>query len=359
MWCFAIIVVLLMFSPCIRAYADSYIHGYFRYTVEDNSVTIIAYNGSEEEVTVPSMIAGNPVNVIGPDVFAKNPYVKVVYLPDCIMEIDETAFSPDQQIIYYSQGPTQSTESSEESNKSESIPEENSNTETTSQDSDGNYESTAPEESSVYTELENSWSDLGLVDKAGNLITVDSEGNLVLVDKDGVEYVLDDTQTYAREYKEDGDIQIVTEDGDQIELADGEEISYVDGNEDLITINTVTGLKTIETENEVITYQVVDNTVWLEEEISESSATVEESGSHIAETSEDGSSEIQKDSDSSTAEIKENSQDSAVITEGSQTGTTNQKTNKNQTVKVVLIIAAVLLAVVVAVAVYLERKRKG
>ncbi len=76
-----------------------YIYGYFRYTAEDQSVTITAYYGKEESVTVPNVIAGNPVNTIAAGAFSENTYVKTIYLPDTIMTIEAGAFADGQIIV--------------------------------------------------------------------------------------------------------------------------------------------------------------------------------------------------------------------------------------------------------------------
>ena len=97
--CFLLTIALFL-GLCLPALAaETYIHGYFRYTVEDQSVTIIAYTGREAEVTVPNMIAGNPVNTIAAGAFSENPYVKTVYLPDTVTEIQEGAFAPGQTTV--------------------------------------------------------------------------------------------------------------------------------------------------------------------------------------------------------------------------------------------------------------------
>lgn len=78
------------------AYAD-YVHGYFYYVIEDDSVTITAYTGTESVVTVPAMIAGYPVNAISADAFAGNEYVESVILPDTIGSVTHDAVDPDPE----------------------------------------------------------------------------------------------------------------------------------------------------------------------------------------------------------------------------------------------------------------------
>ena len=96
-----IILIALTLAAAVQlSVCAEYIHGYFRYTVKDESVTITAYNGTETTVTVPSMIGGNPVNVIAKGAFANNTYVKTVYLPDTVMTVESGAFGQDQKVVY-------------------------------------------------------------------------------------------------------------------------------------------------------------------------------------------------------------------------------------------------------------------
>ena len=101
-----LLAVLLLLSLSVTAFAaDTYIHGYFRYTVDDQSVTITAYTGREETVTVPAMIGGDPVNTIAAGAFADNVYAKTIYLPDTIMTVEEGAFSADQKAVFGGETP--------------------------------------------------------------------------------------------------------------------------------------------------------------------------------------------------------------------------------------------------------------
>lgn len=80
--------------------SDVYISKYFRYTVEEQSVTILGYNGSESEVAIPAQIARNPVNVIAKGAFVDCDTVLKITLPDTIMIIEEGAFAPGQIIVH-------------------------------------------------------------------------------------------------------------------------------------------------------------------------------------------------------------------------------------------------------------------
>lgn len=93
------ITVLLSLLLCLSllalpAYADgeTYSEGYFYYTVQDQAITITGYFGREEEVTVPSSIAGAPVSRIASGAFL-NTTVRILHLPGTIMTIEEGAIS--------------------------------------------------------------------------------------------------------------------------------------------------------------------------------------------------------------------------------------------------------------------------
>ncbi|MBR3469726.1 MAG: hypothetical protein IKH28_08540 [Lachnospiraceae bacterium] len=92
--------VIFVCAPLRAKAAEVFTNGYFQYVVEDHSVKIVSYFGTQEEVTVPNMIAGNPVNEIAKDAFAGNQDVKKVNLPDTIMTIEEGAFGEGQTVVY-------------------------------------------------------------------------------------------------------------------------------------------------------------------------------------------------------------------------------------------------------------------
>lgn len=98
-----LLMCICMCSITITAFAATeYVDGYIRYTVEDGSVTITGYNGRESEVTIPSQIAGIPVNTIGAGAFINSSSVTKVNLPDTIMTIEEGAFGLAQTVVYNS-----------------------------------------------------------------------------------------------------------------------------------------------------------------------------------------------------------------------------------------------------------------
>ena len=94
---------LLLLALCVAVPAcAAYVHGWFRYTVAEQSVTIMAYTGPEAEVTVPAMSGGNPVNTIASGAFANKLNVTTVYLPDTVTAVEEGAFAEGQTVVFLS-----------------------------------------------------------------------------------------------------------------------------------------------------------------------------------------------------------------------------------------------------------------
>ena len=174
--CAAALALLLTAGLGAAACAD-YIHGYFRYTVEDQSVTITGYFGPETAVTVPAMIGGNPVNAVAADAF-RDSAVQVVYLPDTIETVAEGAFAEEQQVYYL---PADAID-------------------------------TRPDPS------------LGIPTESGGIVTTDDQGNLLLVDESGRETVLSDSGDFTRQ-TEDGRPVIRSADGTSVSVS-GSTVSF-------------------------------------------------------------------------------------------------------------------------------------
>ena len=192
-----VLAVLLALILPAAAFGTEYIHGYFRYTVADESVTITAYTGGESVVTVPSMIGSYPVNTIAAGAFANNDAVHTIILPDTIMTVEAGAFGPGQSAVYA--GATSAGEPTAEPPASEPA---------------------------------------GIRDREGNLVTADDEGNLILVDQQGNEMVLDDTKTYTVGTDDAGAPVIQSEDGQTVEVQSGSEIVFTDGEKNQVTVST-------------------------------------------------------------------------------------------------------------------------
>ncbi len=94
----AVLAACLLCMTAISALA--YTEGCFRYEVTDGVITITEYFGREENVTVPSMIAGTPVSIIGENVFPDGCGVKQVNLPDTIMQVQDNSFGASVNVVY-------------------------------------------------------------------------------------------------------------------------------------------------------------------------------------------------------------------------------------------------------------------
>lgn len=195
----ALLAVLLMPTLSFPVLAD-YIHGYFRYEVTDQSVTITAYTGNEESVTVPSMIGGNPVNTIAAGAFAGRKSVKTVYLPDTVSCVEEGAFDTEQTVFFAAGEPV-------------------------------------PAETEPGPETA-----VGVPTPDGGLITTDDGGNLLWVDSSGNETVLADSGQYIKETEEDGSVTIRDGNGQIVSVDEGV-VSFSDGGR-TVEVNTLTGVIT-------------------------------------------------------------------------------------------------------------------
>jgi hypothetical protein len=67
--------------------------GDYRYTVENDEVTITQYTGNDVEVTVPGSIKGMPVIAIDSSAFHHCDNIKSVTIPDSVVRIGGLAFS--------------------------------------------------------------------------------------------------------------------------------------------------------------------------------------------------------------------------------------------------------------------------
>lgn len=82
----------LCFSACMNEMRE-FRSGDYRYTVENDEVTITQYTGNDAEVTVPGSINGMPVIAIGSSAFHHCDNIKSVTIPDSVVRIGELAFS--------------------------------------------------------------------------------------------------------------------------------------------------------------------------------------------------------------------------------------------------------------------------
>lgn len=96
------LALALTFAGGIVVFADNivYTEGTLHYTVEDGSITITGCFGRDAEVTVPSMIAGTPVNTIAAGAFVGNRYLKTLYLPDTIQKMERESVQGGVKVVY-------------------------------------------------------------------------------------------------------------------------------------------------------------------------------------------------------------------------------------------------------------------
>lgn len=82
----------LCFSACMNEMRE-FRSGDYRYTVENDEVTITQYTGNDAEVTVPGSIKGMPVVAIDSGAFHHCDNMRSVTIPDSVVRIGGLAFS--------------------------------------------------------------------------------------------------------------------------------------------------------------------------------------------------------------------------------------------------------------------------
>lgn len=90
---FVIIATLCLFclTSCMNSDRD-YRFGDYRYTVENEEVTVTKYSGSASDVTVPENIKGMPVVAIGDSAFSRCTNMRSLTIPDSVARIGHHAF---------------------------------------------------------------------------------------------------------------------------------------------------------------------------------------------------------------------------------------------------------------------------
>lgn len=73
--------------------ATEYSEGYFKYVIENETVTITSYFGSEKEVVIPERIASLPVAAIRSNAFVRNKTVTVLTIPETVTSVGDGAFT--------------------------------------------------------------------------------------------------------------------------------------------------------------------------------------------------------------------------------------------------------------------------
>lgn len=224
--------------------ATVYTNGYFKYTVEDHSVTIVSYFGTENEVNVPNMIAGNPVNVIGKGAFARNKAVTMIFLPDTIMSVEEGAFSENQK-VEYDDGSKGNDEGGQTNTQSKENMPQDPVEEAIKDPVKEEIKDPEKEEKKDPAENKGKSNVKGIPAGSNSIITVDDDNNLILVGADGSETVLDDSKSYNT--KTDGKGNEVIEDsaGNTVNILSDGIIEFVDKDNNKVTVDPETGNKTV------------------------------------------------------------------------------------------------------------------
>jgi predicted nucleic acid-binding Zn-ribbon protein len=269
----ALLILLLTAMLCVSSAfaAETYTEGYFYYQVEDHSITITGYFGRDSEVTVPAMIAGDPVNTIGSGAFL-NTAAKTIYLPDTIMTIETGAIGQGISVVYDSNTdnavesggsavlpeesqPTESASSeiqTQESATPESQAPASQTTEPASEESQNpvsaQSESETPESETAESETAESESpkleemevtDLGDEEATpatvpgiatpNGTVTVNEQAQLVQVSTDGTVTVLDQRQTYTAAQQDDGTVTITNAQGEAVTVDEVGQVILPDG----------------------------------------------------------------------------------------------------------------------------------
>lgn len=77
----------------IKVFADEvYTEGYFQYKIQNNTIEIVGYYGSESEVFIPESIGEMPVVTIKKDVFY-SPNIQTIHIPETVTTVESGAFT--------------------------------------------------------------------------------------------------------------------------------------------------------------------------------------------------------------------------------------------------------------------------
>lgn len=98
---FFVAIIVNMYNIEVMA-EPIYTEGDFYFELEDESIIIVGYYGTDTEITLPDKVAGYPVSKIASGAFT-NTTVKIINLPDTIMDIEENAFPYGTTVNYDSQ----------------------------------------------------------------------------------------------------------------------------------------------------------------------------------------------------------------------------------------------------------------
>lgn len=249
---FSVCCVVCLFTSKIRA-AQTYTEKDYYYELKDDSIIITGYFGSDTEITLPDAIAGYPVSKIASGAFVDTT-VKVINLPDTIMDIEENAIGQGISVNYEGSKPEAAKPDEGEANDGkpgEGKPDESKTDE--SKEDAGKPNADKPDEnvlnssgsinpdssSGSVEEAEVSIEDANFEDsnyesdtdtnelsitvdtsKGKHKIKVDRAGNLIIEDSEGNKQVIDDNNEYTASTEEDKSVIIKNKQGDIVTVGD-------------------------------------------------------------------------------------------------------------------------------------------
>lgn len=256
------LILLLIFICLSAAYLSAvsvladdtyYTEGFFKYSINGDSVSIHSYYGNESEVEIPDHIAALPVTEIEVEAFSGNTTVTKITIPYTVTSVGKSAFSDMSRlktIINQSEGlelEVPETVVIQEDypvyiNLDNDIVADNAATDNTSEDK---QESLSDIQAAGTTKIgfeevaeEEDDADVGIDAGNGSYVTVDNTDNLIVVDKDNNITVIDRNHTYRLTTDENGHTIITDENENQVRVSDNGEITFKDDLGNSVTKNT-------------------------------------------------------------------------------------------------------------------------
>jgi hypothetical protein len=249
-----LLICICLSAACLSAasvLADDtyYTEGFFKYSINGDSVSIHSYYGNESEVVIPDHIAALPVTEIEAEAFSGNTTVTKITIPCTVTSVGESAFSNMSALkTIVNQSETLNLEVPENIVIQEDYPvyinpDDDTTIDNESKDDLESSSSANPDDNADigFEAVEEDEDDIiiGIDAGDGSYVTVDNTDNLILVDKDNNIIVIDRNHTYTLTMDENGQTIIADENGNQVQVSDDGEITFKDDSENQITKNTV------------------------------------------------------------------------------------------------------------------------
>lgn len=260
-------VLLLIAAMCFAGVgalaATEYSEGYFKYVIENESVSITSYFGSEKEVVIPERIASLPVTEIRGNTFVRNKTVTVLTIPETVTSIGDGAFTqmkglkkiilqsksvkvkvPDGCVVvedypvYITPSKPDDSSGNTSDNSSTPAPADNSGAGTTDSSTDT---SSGGVQSEVQSGSQNGSQKTGnaygdnrpKISAKNGYVTVDESGNLIFIDSDNNLAIIDGSGGYT--FSTDGDI--IDAAGKRVTVDyDADTVSYTGGDGKTVTL---------------------------------------------------------------------------------------------------------------------------